>query len=231
MNWDKEILNAPSWKEEISNREEKERIARIMASKVKDGDVIGFGSGSTSYLTILEINKRIMEEGINVQGIPTSNEIEMLCSYLGIEMANLVEKKPDYCFDGADHVDCHGNLIKGRGAALYKEKLNMKSCDKTYILVDDTKMVNEFDSSLNVPIEITPNSISYVQEELKKLGAIEINIRLAVSKDGPVITENGCYILETKFERFYDGLEKDIKSITGVLESGLFMGYNVEIIK
>ena len=143
MEWNREIMQKPMWKEEISNREEKEKIARRMAEKVQDGEVVGFGSGSTSYLTAIEIANKIQKENITITAIPTSYEIKMLCTYLNIPTATIDEKKPDWCFDGADEVDNDKWLIKGRGAAMFNEKLNIKSAAKTYILVDKSKLVNK----------------------------------------------------------------------------------------
>lgn len=230
MEWNREIMQRPMWKEEISNREEKEKIAKRMAEKVQNGEVIGFGSGSTSYLTVIEIANKMQKENITITAIPTSYEIKMLCTYLNIPTATIDEKKPDWCFDGADEVDNDRWLIKGRGAAMFNEKLNMKTANKTYILVDKSKLVNKLGTNFPIPVECTPKTINVVKEELYKLGANSIELRLALKKDGPVITENGNIILDAKFENIDETLERKLKNITGVIETGLFIGYNVEII-
>ena len=231
MDWNRELMEKPLWKEEIKNREQKEAIARKIAKRVQNGDVIGFGSGSTSYVTVIEIAKKCEEENIKITAIPTSKEIEMLCSYLNIPTASIMEKKPDWCFDGADEVDHDNWMIKGRGAAMFKEKLNIKTSAKTYILIDDSKVVNTLGTSFPVPVEIYPNAAFYVKEELYKLGANRQNVRQALKKDGPVITENGNIIIDVYFDNITPDLERRIKEITGVVESGLFIGYNVEIVK
>lgn len=231
MDWKKELLQKPMWKEEISNREEKEEIAKKIAERVQDGDVIGFGSGSTSYLAAIAIAEKIQKESLKITAIPTSYEIKMLCTYLNIPTATIDEKRPDWCFDGADEVDHDNWLIKGRGAAMFNEKLNIKSAKKTYILVDQSKIVNKLCSKFPVPVECTPKAINLVKEEIYKLGADSIELRLAKKKDGPVITENGNIILDVMFSDVDETLEKKLKSITGVIETGLFIGYNVEIIK
>ena len=105
MDWKKELLQKPMWKEEISNREEKEEIAKKIAERVQDGDVIGFGSGSTSYLAAIAIAEKIQKESLKITAIPTSYEIKMLCTYLNIPTATIDEKRPDWCFDGAEEVD------------------------------------------------------------------------------------------------------------------------------
>ena len=214
----------------ISNQEQKEKIAKQIADKVKDGDVIGFGSGSTSYLAIKEIAKKIEEEEMNITAIPTSFEIKALCQELKIPTVSILEKKPDWGFDGADEVDKNNNwLIKGRGAAMFKEKLNMVNAGITYILVDESKFVDKLNEKFPIPIEVYTKAVSSVKEALLDLGAAEILLRKAEKKDGPVYTENHNVILDTKFVEIYDSLEDDIKSITGVIESGLFIDYSVEI--
>lgn len=231
MEWNRETLQKPGWKEEISNRDTKEKIAVKIASIVQDGDVIGFGSGSTSYLTAIAIANRVQEEKLNIIAIPTSYEIKMLCAYLKIPTATLEEKKPDWCFDGADEVDRNNWLIKGRGAAMFNEKLNIVSASKTYILVDESKIVEKLGTKFPIPVECNPKAINIVKEELYNIGANEVSLRLALKKDGPVITENGNIILDATFSEITDDLERKIKNITGVIESGLFIGYNVEIVK
>ena len=229
MNWDKEILNKIDF-DNIKNKEEKEKVAKKVAEKIKNGDVIGFGSGSTSYLTILAIAEKMKKDSIQITAIPTSYEIEILCHYLNIPTTNLLNKKPDWSFDGADEVDENKWMIKGRGGAMFKEKLNIANSNITYILIDNSKFVNKLGTNFKVPVECDFYAVNYVKEQLMLLGAENIEIRRAVSKDGPVITESNNAILDAKFNEISECLEKDIKSITGVIESGLFVGYNVEII-
>ena len=190
----------------------------------------GFGSGSTSFLAIINIAEKIKKEGLSILAIPTSLEIKMLCSKLNIPTTTLLEKKLDWCFDGADEVDKNGWLIKGRGGAMFKEKLNIVSSKKTYILIDKSKKVNKLGEKFKVPVECFGDALNYVQSELIKLGGREIELRKAIGKDGPCITENGNLILDVKFQNIEQDLEKKIKSISGVIESGLFINYNVEII-
>lgn len=215
----------------ISNKEQKEKIAKEVAMKAKDGDVIGFGSGSTSYLAIKEIAKRMEEENLKITAIPTSFETKILCQELKIPTVSILEMKPDWGFDGADEVSKEDNiLIKGRGAAMFKEKLNMVNAGITYILVDDTKFVDKLNEKFPIPIEVYPEAVNSVREALLDLGATECILRKAEKKDGPVFTENNNVILDTKFAEIYETLEEDIKSITGVIESGLFIDYPVEVL-
>ncbi len=229
MNWGEEILTKVEFNN-INQREEKEKIAKQITEKVKDGQVIGFGSGSTSYLTVIEIAKKIKEESINIIAIPTSLEIKMLCARLEIPTASIMEMKPDWSFDGADEVDNNNWMLKGRGGAMFKEKLNIANSPITYILIDRSKRVEKLGSKFKAPVECFPEAINYVNEELVKLGGKEIELRKAMGKDGPILTENNNVILDVKFEEITKELEKDIKAIPGVIESGLFIDYNVEIV-
>lgn len=229
MDWKKEILTKIDF-ENIKNKEEKEKVAKKIADKIKDGDVIGFGSGSTAYLAIYAIAEKMKQENITITAIPTSYEVELLCNYLQIPTTTLLDKKPDWSFDGADEVNSDKWLIKGRGGAMFREKLNIANSQITYILVDESKLVDRLGEKFSIPVECYPDAMNYVKEKLILLGATQIDIRKAVSKDGPVITESGSIILDVKFDEISEHLEKDIKSITGVIESGLFIGYPVEII-
>ena len=230
MNWNEELLEKIEV-DNIKNLEEKKKVAEKVAGKVQDNQTIGFGSGTTSYLATIAIADKVKKENLKITAIPTSFEIKMLCTYLDIPTANLSERKPDWSFDGADEVNSSNWLIKGKGGAMFKEKLNIINSPITYILIDSSKRVSYLGEKNKVPVEIYPDAINYVKEELIKLNAKEITVRQAVNKAGPVITENGNLILDVSFKSITQTLEKRIKSISGVLESGLFIGYNVEIIE
>lgn len=230
MEWENNILQSLEWSDSIINRAEKEKVAKEIALKVKDGEVIGVGSGSTSYLALLAISERIKNEHLSIKAIPTSLEISMTCSKLGIPVTSLMENKPDWAFDGADEVDPNKNLIKGRGGAMFKEKLLISSSSKVFIIVDETKLVPKLGTNFPVPVEIFPGAILLVEQKLKGLGISDLSLRLAKGKDGPIITENGNFILDVWCKDISTDLESKIKQIPGVIESGLFIGYNVEII-
>lgn len=231
MNWDENVKQKSLWNGEISNLEEKERIAKKLAEKVKDGDVIGVGSGSTAFLATKAIADRMKEENLHITAIPTSYEIRMLCENLGIPTTTLVAQKPDWSYDGADEVTKENWLVKGRGGAMYKEKLNIASSSVTYILVDDSKMVEHVCDKFPIPIEVIPEAINLVRQALNKMGAESITLRLAKGKDGPVITESGNVILDAVFRNVDETFEQKLKSIVGVVETGLFIGYPVVIEK
>lgn len=231
MNREKTIIDSLEWGKDISNKDEKEKVAAKIASMVNDGDIIGVGSGSTAYLALQKIAERIRTEQLHIRAIPTSLEIKMTCARLGIPQTSLFEYKPDWTFDGADEIDMNHNMIKGRGGAMFKEKLIINSSPRTYIIADSSKMVTKLGTRFPVPIEIFPEALTHVAQALESFTPKEIKLRMAQGKDGPVITENGNLILDVWFDNIPDNLENAIKSITGVIESGLFMHYEIQIIK
>ena len=221
------------WSGEISNREEKEAVAERVAGELRDGQVVGAGSGSTSFLALHAIARRIERDGLSVRAVPTSTEVALACAALGIPTVPLPEARPDWGFDGADEVhegDGVVRLIKGRGGAMFREKLVMASQARTLILVDRSKRVERLGSKFPIPVETHPEALPLVEERLGELGATEVTLRPAQGKDGPIYTENGHLILDARFDDVPDRLESDLAAIPGVIESGLFVGYPVEIV-
>lgn len=210
--------------DKIENKEAKEALAQKVLDKVKDGQTIGFGSGTTSYITAVKIGEMVQKENLKITAVPTSNVIQKVCEHYGIKIGNLIENELDWAFDGADEAELTNKwLIKGKGKAMFKEKLNIIASPITYILVDNTKIVEYLGQKCKVPIEVFPQALKYVSKELEKLGATEITYR--------GLTENNNGILDVKFDKIEKRLEKQVKSITGVIESGLFLNYeNIEII-
>lgn len=230
MKWDNQLINHLQWSNAIINREGKEIVAREIAAMAEESDVIGAGSGSTVYLTLFALAERIRKESLHIEVIPASAEISMTCIQLGIPQTTLWNKRPDWAFDGADEVDPERSLIKGRGGAMFKEKLLIRSSGKTFIIVDPSKLVNTLGNKFPIPVEVFPNALSYVEKELYRLGASEISLRPAHGKDGPILTENGNFILDTRFHYIDASLEEQLKTITGVIESGLFINYDIEVV-
>jgi ribose 5-phosphate isomerase A len=229
MNWEN-TSNYAEWNGAISHRAAKEAAGRLIAQHVQDGDVLGVGSGSTAYLAVLAIAERVRREKLRISAVCTSPEVSLACAAHGIPVTSLFQARPDWSFDGADEVDPAHNMIKGRGGAMYMEKVIMDASPKTYILVDRSKMVEKLGGGFPVPVEFLPVALHLVERELVRIGAVDITLRLAVKKDGPVITANGNFILDVKFAGIRPALEAEIKCITGVIESGLFMGRSVELV-
>jgi ribose 5-phosphate isomerase A len=228
MNWEKAVYN--SWSGAVSNREAKEELGRRIAAQVRDGQVIGVGSGSTSAIAIQAIAERVHAEGLRVMAICSSAEVTLACAAFDLPVTSLLQSRPDWAFDGADEVDPDKNLIKGRGGAMFMEKVVMQASLKNFILVDQSKMVARLGEKFAVPVEVLPLALRVVESELRLLGATEIALRMAVRKDGPEITENGNFIYDVRFATIGTSFERDIKAIPGVIESGLFIGRDIEVL-
>ena len=230
MEWENQLIQELQWSNKISNKASKELVAQEIAGLAKDGDAIGAGSGSTVYLTLFALAQRVKQESLHIEIIPASAEISMTCIQLGLPQTTLWNKRPDWTFDGADEVDPQNNLIKGRGGAMFKEKLLIKSSGKTYIIIDESKLVSKLGSKYPIPVEVFPHALSHVENEIRLLGASKISLRLAERKDGPVFTENGNFILDIHLSNIVPDLEQKLKAITGVIESGLFIGYDITVL-
>ena len=229
MNWENVAIHDAS-AGYTSNQAAKEEVGRQLAEKVQDGQVIGVGSGSTSYLAILAIAERVRREKLHVTAVCTSHEVTLACVTAGLPVGSLQQLCPDWAFDGADEVDPERNLIKGRGGAMYLEKIVIDAAPKSYILVDQSKLVKRLGEKFPIPVEVFPVALRLVERELIAMGATEVVMRPATGKDGPIITQSGNLILDVHFKEIGKSFERDIKAITGVIESGLFMGRDVEIL-
>ncbi len=209
----------------------KEIAAAAIAKRVKHGEVIGVGTGSTVDLVIAKLAERVKAEQLSLFIAPSSYETAWSCEKAGLHVLNPVSVTSlDWGFDGADEVSPDLWLIKGRGGALLKEKILAAKCKKFIVVGDESKLVSKLGEKFAVPIEIIPESRSIVERSLHTLGATKIELREGGKKHGPVITEAGNIILDVNFKNIDKSFEREIKSIVGVVESGLFIGYASEAI-
>jgi ribose 5-phosphate isomerase A len=195
------------------------------ADMVEDGTIIGLGTGSTVFYMIERLSARIREEGLKVSGVPTSYQTAIRAREYGIPLTTLDDYPAiDLAIDGADEVDPHLCLIKGRGAAHLREKCVAAAALRFIVVVDEQKVVPRLRAP--VPVEILPFAATPVLAQLRALGCKPV-IREAVKKDGPVITDNGNFIADCTFNNITDPalLETEIGKIAGVVESGLFTGF------
>ena len=200
----------------------KENVGKKAADLIKDGQIVGLGTGSTTHYFIRHLGERIKNEELNILGIPTSYQSLIIAREAGINTTTLDEYDIDVAVDGADEVDENLNLIKGGGAAHTLEKLVDSSAKKFIVIVDDSKMVKQL-GEFPVPIEIIPEALRIVKESLIDMGG-KPELRMGVQKDGPVITDNGNFIVDTKFDsiRNPQKLEKELNILPGVVENGIF---------
>ncbi len=195
------------------------------ADMVQDGMVVGLGTGSTVYYMIERLAERIQNEGLKVAGIPTSHQTAIRARQAHIPLTTLDDNPVvDIAIDGADEVDPKLRLIKGRGAAHLREKCVAGAARQFIVVVDDAKVVKRLGTQ--VPVEVLPFALTPVISSLRALGCEPV-IREAVKKDGPVITDNGNFVVDCKFKEIKDpeNLESAIAAIPGVIESGLFTAY------
>lgn len=192
------------------------------ANEVKDGQILGLGTGSTTHYFIEKVGKRVATEGIEVMGIPTSYQSFLLAKKWNIPVTSLDEHEIDLAVDGADEIDPDFNLIKGGGAAHTLEKIVDYSAKELIIIADESKLVNTL-GAFPLPVEIIPASVSPVFKALKDMGG-EPEIRMGQLKDGPVITDNGNFVVDIAFGEITNPIymEKDLNTIPGVVENGLF---------
>jgi len=214
----------------VANQAAKRASAQEMAKRLRPGDVVGVGSGTTSRLTIEALAERTRAEGIAWTAVPTSLEVELTLAGHGIATASLSVLRPDWSFDGADEVDPVGNLIKGRGGALLREKLVMAASPERYVVVDPSKLVDRLGLRVAVPLEVIPEAVRLVGDELARRGHRGVVLRHGDGKDGPLITERGNYLLDVVVGGVTEHTESELKAIPGVVESGLFIGYAPTVI-
>lgn len=199
----------------------KKNAGYYAAELVRDGMIVGLGTGSTVFYAMERLAEKI-GNGMKIVGIPTSYQAECRAREYGIPLATLHDyTELDIAIDGADQIDPRGNLIKGRGAAQTQERC-VASASRMFVVVADAgKTVTHFTAP--VPVEVIPSAASLTAKRLSEMGGTPV-VREGVKKDGPVITDNGNWIIDCTFERINDplSLETDINNIPGVLSCGIF---------
>jgi ribose 5-phosphate isomerase A len=231
MHWNAAEIDHPEWSTTIENYEAKSTVAVQAATRLRDGDVVGVGSGSTSMLALHALVELARRQTWQFSAITTSLEMAIACAELSVPTTSLLQVRPDWSFDGADEVDGDLNMIKGRGGAMLREKLLLASSPERYILIDQTKRVSTLGEKVPVPVEVIPEALQLVQSHLlEEFDVREIELRMAVAKDGPVITELGNVILEVKFATTTSEIDVRLNCIPGVVGSGLFFGFHPTLI-
>ena len=231
MQWNAAESDHPEWATTIENYEAKSRVATEAAQRLRDGDVVGVGSGSTSMLALHALVNQARRETWQFSAITTSLEMAIACAELSVPTTSLLQLRPDWSFDGADEVDGDLNMIKGRGGAMLREKLLLASSPERYILIDESKRVTKLGEKAPVPVEVIPEALQLVRSHLlEEFDVREIELRMAVAKDGPVITEHGNLILEVKFADITSDLDVRLNCVPGVVGSGLFFGFHPSLI-
>lgn len=209
-------------------------VATAAVDQVRDGMVLGLGSGSTAALMIQELGARLQRGELSgITGVTTSFQGEVLAAELGIPLQSLnAVSRIDLAIDGADEVDPDFQLIKGGGACHVQEKLVARRANRFVVVVDSSKLVERLNLEFLLPVEVLPGAWRQVKAELEAMGA-KGELRMAVRKAGPVVTDQGNLVLDLKWTGGIAdpaGLEQAINNLPGVLENGLFVGLTDQVL-
>jgi ribose 5-phosphate isomerase A len=207
--------------------QQKQNAALAAVGHVKDGFIVGLGSGSTAAFAIQALSERIKKEKLHVLGVPTSSQAFSLAVECGIPITTLDEHPQiNVTIDGADQLTPELYLIKGGGAALTREKIVASASKLNVIIADEQKKVRVLGANnQTVPVEVLPFAIALVKQKITALGG-KPTLREGKGKLGPTITDNGNAILDVDFGEVAAPAELAAKTkmIPGVVETGFFVG-------
>jgi ribose 5-phosphate isomerase A len=214
----------------LSDEEIKKNTGIYAADLVKDGMVIGLGTGSTVYWLIEELGRRI-EKGLVITAVPTSRQTEELANKAGIPVTDLDEiARLVLTIDGADEIDPKGQLTKGGGGALLQEKIVASASDELIIIADSSKLVAQL-GTFPLPVEVIPFGYKQVQQKIMRSGICK-KVTLRTKNDQPFITDHHHYILDCEYGKIEDAilLNNNLHDIPGVVETGLFINMTSRVI-
>jgi ribose 5-phosphate isomerase A len=208
----------------MTANQEKRLAAEAAINHVTDGMYLGVGTGSTVAIFIELLAEKISSENISITTVPSSYGTLLHLHDAGIPTIPLgcVTSLP-VAVDGADEVDNQLALIKGGGAALLREKILAEAAQQLVIIVDQAKLVKNLGTRFPIPVEVLPDGLALAMDRIQQLGGSPM-LRQADRKAGPVITDNGNFILDVTVPKISNPaqLDQQLKAIPGVIESGLF---------
>jgi ribose 5-phosphate isomerase A len=208
--------------------ESKKRAAVAAMAYVKDGMVVGLGTGSTSRHFHEALGTAIREGRLrDIKGVPTSEWAADFAQQQGVTLTTLAQSpRPDVCVDGADEIDPRMNLIKGLGGALLREKIVAASSTKMVVIADASKVVEKLGTTQPLPVEVTPFGHETHVGFFRSIGG-EPTLRQDKKKGGTFVTDNANYIYDVRFPNGIDdaeALEAQLARRPGIVETGLFIG-------
>ena len=207
---------------------EKQLSAEAACNYVKDGMIVGLGTGTTAEFAVRKLGK-LVRNGLSIRGIPTSNRTKELAEAEGIPLIDFSESMfIDLTIDGADEIDGNLNMIKGGGAALLQEKIVASVSKAEIIVVNRTKLVDQL-GAFPLPVEVIPFGWQVVFNQLESLHG---NPDLRLNKGQPQVTDQGNYIIDCHFRKIENPklLEHQLNMIPGVVENGLFINLCTKMI-
>jgi ribose 5-phosphate isomerase A len=195
---------------------------------VESGMRVGLGTGSTAIEAVRRVGELVREGRLrDMLLVPTSFQTVMECRRLGLPLHTLgdprIDGRLDLAIDGADEVDPRWRLVKGGGAAMLIEKIVAAASERYAIVVDESKLVSRLGEKAPVPVEVVTEALFTASRSLEALGA-SAELRMAVKKVGPVITDHGNFVLDLTFRQPFDPgrMEREIAAIPGVVANGIF---------
>lgn len=207
----------------MANDQEKEAAALASLKFIRDGNVLGLGTGSTAAYMVKALGERV-RAGLKIRGIPTSVKTRELAASLGIPLTSFDEvQQIDVTIDGADEFDPQLNLTKGGGGALLREKI-IASASKTVVIIADSGKQVAMLGNFPLPVEVIPFAEALIFKRISALGA---TVTLRQGKDGKTfITDEGHHILDCHFGQIPDppALARKLSDMPGIVEHGLFIG-------
>ncbi|WP_395016794.1 ribose-5-phosphate isomerase RpiA [Dongia sp.] len=202
----------------------KRNAAARAVAMIENKMVLGLGSGSTASFAIELIGRRVAD-GLHVVGIPTSERSAALARKVGVPLSDFSRhRKIDLTIDGADQIeDGTLNLVKGLGGAMLREKIVAEASARMIVVADHSKRVRQLGAATPLPVELVPFGWEIAVEKLEALGC---NATLRRVDGAAFTTDGGNVVADCRFERIPDaaGLQAALKAITGVVETGLFVG-------
>jgi ribose 5-phosphate isomerase A len=204
--------------------------AESAVAQVRDGMIVGLGSGSTAAFAIGALATRV-RDGLRIVGIPTSERTAAQARELGIALAALSEEpRVDITIDGADEVEEGSlNLIKGHGGALLREKIVAMSSERLVIVIHDSKLVKHLGVSYPVPVEVVPFGWQTTARHLSGLGT---KPSLRRNPDGePYRSDGGNYIVDCSYAPgiSVETLAAQFDHVVGLVEHGFFIGLTSQV--
>jgi ribose 5-phosphate isomerase A len=200
------------------------RAALAGAALVEHGMVVGLGSGSTAELMVRRIGERVETEGLKIIAIATSVATAQLAQALKIPVHELDDVAAlDINLDGADEIDPHFQMIKGRGGALLREKIVATASRRRVTMITADKRVHRLGMIMPIPVEVSSIGVKHTEHRIQQLGA-RTTIR-SVADGSPYLTDGGNMIVDCRFPPDDDPstLDRRLQCLAGVLETGIFL--------
>ncbi len=221
---------------QVASTEQLEIIGRIAADRVKDGQIVGLGSGKAAQAFVRALGGRVHESGLRIEGVPTSELTASIARQCGVPLVSLSQiDRIDLDVDGADEVTPELNLLKGGGGNLLREKVIASIARELIVVVGEEKLTPRLGTRFPVFVEVVEFALPVVQRRLRAMGARTADARK--NPDGSMFhTDNGNPLVHAQFPVDHplmaqpEQLEVALRAIAGTVETGLFINYASEVI-